>query len=134
VAGSASGAAGAVESVASAPSLATGLSVAPASADSDGLGDAVSDGAAEPLASGSSVASASSAGGAAAGSGPVITGRNRSWAVCPSSRACSPSSPGTEMTMLESPSVTTSASATPRPLTRCSMIWRASSSSSWAGG
>ena len=36
--------------------------------------------------------------------------------------------------MFESPSVTTSASATPRPLTRCSMIWRASSSSSLAGG
>ena len=30
--------------------------------------------------------------------------------------------------------MTTSASATPRPLTRCSMIWRASSRSSWAGG
>src|SRR3954447_18611938 len=37
------------------------------------------------------------------------------------------------MTMFASPSVTTSASATPRPLTRCSMIWRASSRSSGAG-
>jgi len=37
------------------------------------------------------------------------------------------------MTMLASPSVTTSASATPRPFTRCSMIWRASSRSSFAG-
>ena len=35
--------------------------------------------------------------------------------------------------MFESPSVTTSASATPRPFTRCSMICRASSRSSWAG-
>ena len=39
--------------------------------------------------------------------------------------ACSPLSPGTEMTMVRLPWVTTSASATPRPLTRCSMIWRA---------
>ena len=35
--------------------------------------------------------------------------------------------------MLELPSVTTSASATPRPLTRCSMICRASSRSAFAG-
>ena len=57
------------------------------------------------------------------------TGRNRSWAVCAElSPACSPLSPGTEMTMLLLPSVTTSASATPRPLTRCSMICRACSS------
>ena len=59
------------------------------------------------------------------------TGRNRSCAVAPSWRAWSPLSPGTEMTMFELPSVTTSASATPRPLTRCSMIWRASSRSAW---
>src|SRR3954468_11692273 len=37
------------------------------------------------------------------------------------------------MTMFALPSVTTSASATPRPFTRCSMIWRASSRSSWDG-
>ncbi len=127
VTGSEPGAAGAAESVAA------GLSDEVASADSDGLADAESEAAAESLASALSVGSASSAGGRA-GSGWPITGRKRSWAVAPSSRACSPSSPGTEMTMLFSPSVTTSASATPRPLTRCSMIWRASSSSSDAGG
>ena len=62
--------------------------------------------------------------------GPDGTAAGRSR---PARAACSPSSPGTEMTMFESPSVTTSASATPRPLTRCSMIWRASSRSCWAG-
>jgi hypothetical protein len=139
VTGSEPGSAGSADSVASAPSLAGALSEGPASADSEGaaepLASADADGLgdAESVGSALSVASASSAGGTA-GSGWPITGRKRSWAVAPSSRACSPSSPGTEMTMLLSPSVTTSASATPRPLTRCSMIWRASSSSSGAGG
>ena len=57
----------------------------------------------------------------AAATGPPTTSRNRSWAVCPSDRAWSPSSPGTVMVMFV-PSRTTSAPLTPSPFTRCSMI------------
>src|SRR3954453_6030576 len=92
--------------------------VAPADADADALRDP----GAEPL-----------VGAGAAASGPWMTGRKRSCAVVPSWRACSPLSPGTEMMMFELPWVITSAPATPRPFTRCSMIWRASSRSAWDG-
>src|SRR5690349_9767592 len=64
-----------------------------AAAPADGLADAV------PL--GDAPAEAGAAGAV------WITGRNRSCAVVPSSRACRPLSPGTEMTMLAFPWVIT---------------------------
>src|SRR5215470_1464527 len=62
------------------------------------------------------------------------TGRNSSWAVWARSLALSAFSPVTEMTRLLVPSVTTSADATPAPLTRCSRICRASFIDSLLGG
>ncbi len=83
------------------------------------------------VAPGAGAVPAGGAGAGAAGTGWPITGRKRSCAVCPSDRACSPASPGTVMVML-SPSRTTSAPLTPRPLTRCSMICWACTS--WSRG
>src|SRR4051812_25142152 len=97
--------------------------------DAEVLGDAV--GLAEP--EGAAVPDGAVAGvGAAAPL--VISGRNRSWAVWPTVLAWSPLAPGTEMMIRSRPWVTTSASATPRPLTRRSMIWRAWSSAAELGG
>ena len=64
--------------------------------------------------------------------GPPMTSRNRSCAVWPSERACSPSWPGTVIVRLV-PSSTTSAPLTPSPLTRSSMICWACSSCSRGG-
>ena len=67
--------------------------------------------------------------------GPLaITGRNRSCAVWPSSLGLVAVLPGHRDHDGRSPSVTTSASATPSALTRCSMICRAWSSASRLGG
>src|SRR5581483_8235104 len=71
--------------------------------------------------------------GGVACTGPARTGRNRSWAVWPRSLAFSPLLPGTVMVRLL-PSCTTSAPLTPSPLTRWSMMPRASVSCSLVGG
>ena len=84
------------------------------------------------VAAGGAAGSAGAAGGGAAGTGPPITSRMRSWAVWPSERAWSPSLPGTVIVRL-SPSSTTSAPVTPRPLTRSSMICCACRSCSRGG-
>ena len=102
-----------------------GLAEAP---DAAGDGDGEPDGLAEP--DGVAVPDGGVAGAAAL----VITGRSRSWAVWPTDLAASPFAPGTEMTIRSGLWVTTSASATPRPLTRRSMICLAWSSEALLGG
>ena len=89
----------------------------------DGVADGAVDGVAEPLGVAGGVVEVPDAGWSGTiGVALTITGRNRSLAVLPSCLAWSPLLPGTEITMLSRPWVTTSASATPRPLTRRSMI------------
>ena len=87
---------GVAASVGVAPSVGSAGGVAASVGAGEVVGVAPSVGVAGALVSALSVA-------AAAGSGVPSTGRNRSCAVAPSSRACSPSSPGTEMTMFDRP-------------------------------
>ncbi len=119
---------------------AAGALVAPAvgAAEAVGVGVgavvALGVGWADPEAPGLGVADAVGVGAAAGRSGAVAsTVRNRSWAGVPTCSTTSSFAAATLMTMWESPSVITSGSATPAPLTRFSMIRRACSSWSALG-
>nr|WP_163572432.1 hypothetical protein [Fodinicola feengrottensis] len=106
-----------------------GFTAAPdvlADGEAPGLGDALPDGFGDALVDGLGVTAGMSA-------TVLITWRNRSWAVCPTLANWSAPTPATVTTMLRSPSVTTSGSATPSAFTRWSMMLRASARLSWDG-
>jgi hypothetical protein len=100
-----------------------------------GVAEPVGCGVAEPVGFGVPLGVAVGVGSAAPVSAVILrTLRKRSSAGAPSSLSSSFDSPARLITMLVLPSVMTSASVTPRALTRFSMICRACSSDSSEGG